>query len=69
MNDTEVELLEILRKMRSLGSLGDAEQELRMAGSYLAGAVTALAADTPYVELSLKIVATYASTFEPGAIT
>ena len=56
MNETEVKLLEILRKMRSLGN---SDAELDLAVSYLVSTIKALAEDTIYADLALKILASY----------
>ena len=69
MNETEVELLEILRKMRALADQGNTDVELRLAAAYLCEALSVLAGDTLYSMLALKIVAQYAAKFEEGAVT
>jgi len=56
MNKTEAKLLEILRKMRSLGS-SDVDRDLAV--SYLVSTIKALAEDTIYAEQALKIIAAY----------
>lgn len=56
MNETEIKLLEVLRKMRSLGK---SDAELHLAVSYLVSTITALAEDTIYADLALKIIVAY----------
>ena len=65
MNDTEAKLLEVLRNMRTLDN-SDINKDVSVA--LLVEAITALAQDTIYAELALKIVAQYCVIFEPGVV-
>ena len=56
MSETEVKLLEILRKMRSLG---ESDAEMNLVVNYLVSTIKVLAEDTIYADLALKIVAAY----------
>ena len=64
MNETEAELLEVLRKMREL-----TKNDRALAAAYLCEALSALAGNTAYSLLALKIVAQYAAVFEEGTVT
>jgi hypothetical protein len=66
VNETEAKLLEILRKMRSLGN---SDSEMILASVYLINTITALAEDTIYADLAYKIMSAYAGILDPGVPT
>jgi len=66
MSQREIELLEVLRMMRVL-TQNPTEKDAAIA--CLVKCITSLSKDTKYEEVSLKIISSYANTFEPGIVT